>query len=87
MYDSVNSIDPWIGALTENHLSGKAVGPLLNAILVDQFTRIRDGDRFWFENDQSLTENEKLEIKNTKLSDVLNRNTKYTNFASDVFHI
>lgn len=27
-------------------------GELFRAIIMDQFTRIRDADRFWFENDK-----------------------------------
>ena len=28
-------------------------GDLFRAIIMDQFTRIRDADRFWFENEQN----------------------------------
>lgn len=28
-------------------------GDLFRAIITDQFTRIRDADRFWFENDKN----------------------------------
>lgn len=29
-----------------------APGPLFKAAIIDQFIRIRDGDRYWFENRQ-----------------------------------
>lgn len=89
LYGIPDNIDPWIGALTETHLSGKAVGPLLNAILTDQFTRLRDGDRFWFENDPELSTDEISVIKNTKLSDVLLRNSNISSseLQVDIFHV
>ena len=85
-YADIDSIDPWIGALCETHSTGKAIGPLLNAILVDQFQRIRDGDRFWWESDIMLSPGTKSEIASTKLSDIINRNTDVT-VNADVFHV
>lgn len=85
LYDTVNDIDPWVGAIIENHLSGSSVGPLLNAILVEQFDRLRKGDRFWFEIDPGLSDDDITEIKNTTLSDILNRNTSNHTFQSNVF--
>ncbi|KAF4527482.1 hypothetical protein B566_EDAN014120 [Ephemera danica] len=40
-------IDVWVGGLLE---TGDSPGELFSAIIRDQFTRIRDADRFWFEN-------------------------------------
>jgi hypothetical protein len=37
-----------VGALAEDHAPGADVGPLTRAVLVDQFTRLRDGDRFFY---------------------------------------
>jgi hypothetical protein len=50
VYNTVDDIDPWIGAVAEDHLPGAMVGPLLSAVIYDQFERIRDGDRLWYEN-------------------------------------
>jgi len=61
--------------LVEDHVAGAALGESLVAILKDQFTRLRDGDRFYFENDQALSDEEKATIRETKLSDVILRNT------------
>ena len=44
----INSIDVWVGGLLETRKSGP--GELFATIIEDQFRRIRDGDRFWFEN-------------------------------------
>jgi len=41
----VNDIDGWLGGLAEDHLPGASVGPLFKNILVEQFTRLRDGEQ------------------------------------------
>ena len=48
-YDTVDDIDLWVGGLAEDHVPGASVGELVQTILVDQFTRLRDGDRFWYQ--------------------------------------
>src|SRR6185295_17624543 len=45
----VNNIDLWVGAMAEDHVPGTSVGPLVRRILADQFQRLRDGDRFWYQ--------------------------------------
>jgi peroxidase len=50
VYGSVEDVDLLVGALLESPLPGGAVGPTFAGILRDQFLRIRDGDRFWFES-------------------------------------
>jgi peroxidase len=55
-YATVDDIDAWVGAISEDHLSGANVGPLIAAALVDQFTRLRDGDRLFYTNDPDLNE-------------------------------
>ena len=51
VYDHVDQIDLWVGGLAEDRLPGAMVGELFHAILCNQFERLRDGDRFWYEND------------------------------------
>lgn len=87
IYTGTDEIDPWIGCLAEDHLSGKAVGELLETALVDQFIRLRDGDRFWYENDPGMSTYGLNVIKNTRLSDVINRNTSGISVQKDVFHL
>jgi hypothetical protein len=47
LYPNINTIDPIVGALAEDHLPGASVGPLVAAGLRVQFERLRDADRFW----------------------------------------
>ena len=41
-------LDVFVGGMLETTPSGP--GELFRIIILDQFYRIRDGDRFWFEN-------------------------------------
>ena len=51
---TVDNIDAFVGALAEDHLPGSSVGPLIHAIVGNQFERLRDGDRFFYTNDPFL---------------------------------
>ncbi len=71
-------LDSYIGGLAEKHVQGGTVGELFAAAIEDQFTRLRDGDRFWFENPGVITDDELREIKSTRLMNVIIRNTNIT---------
>ena len=55
VYGDVDSIDLWVGMLAEDHAPGASLGLLNMMIVSDQFIRLRDGDRFWYENDGVLS--------------------------------
>nr|NIP92047.1 hypothetical protein [Akkermansiaceae bacterium] len=71
----VTSVDLWIGGISEDHLPGSQLGPTFHAIWTEQFTRLRDGDRFWFENDPFFSPEELEEIRQTTLADLIRRNS------------
>jgi len=73
-YGSVDQIDPWVGGLAETPVEGAIVGPLFAAVIADQFTRLRDADRFWYQNGRFSTE-EVAAIESTRLSTLIERNT------------
>lgn len=54
LYGNVDRLDPLIGMLAEDQLVGASIGELNEAILEDQFERLRDGDRFWYQNDSDF---------------------------------
>jgi hypothetical protein len=84
VYASVNDIDPWVGMLAEDHLLGGSVGPLMTAIIVDQFERTRDGDRFFYLNDPDLADYRSF-IDRITLGDLLRFNTEMSSFQDNVF--
>lgn len=49
IYPSLDQIDPWIGGLAEDKVEGAMVGETFHTVLKDQFSALRDGDRFWYE--------------------------------------
>ncbi|CAK9295218.1 unnamed protein product [Gordionus sp. m RMFG-2023] len=69
LYDSdINNMDAWTGGMLETK-NGKP-GELFSLIIFNEFIRLRDGDRFWFENYNQnglFTESEVDLIKNTSL--------------------
>lgn len=74
VYSSVDQIDPWVGLLCEDPEPGSSVGQTIATVVTDQIRRLRDGDRFWFENDPDLAELKET-IANTSLMDIIRRNT------------
>ncbi|HQX52475.1 MAG TPA: peroxidase family protein [Planctomycetaceae bacterium] len=82
-YNTVNNIDLWVAGIAEDHLPGSSMGATFSRILVDQFQRLRDGDRFWYEN--SFSGGLLQELRNTHLSDVIARNTNIQNLQANVF--
>src|SRR5207253_9205188 len=51
---SVGNPDAFAGMVCEPHLPGSELGELQNAIWTAQFTALRDGDRFFYANDDYL---------------------------------
>src|SRR5207245_2050419 len=87
VYGNVNNIAAFIGTLAEDHVPGADVGPLTKAVIVNQFTRLRDGDRFFFLNPNEFSFAEQADIlANTSLAKIIERNTAITNLQADVFH-
>lgn len=83
MYGTVNNIDLWVGALAEDHVAGASVGPTLRTIIADQFERLRDGDRLWYQ--RTLGGTALRQVETTTLADVIKRNTDLSNLQSNAF--
>jgi hypothetical protein len=85
-YSEVGDIDLWIGELAEDPAPGAMVGPLLRRMLADQFRRLRDGDRFYYE--RIFSGDALAELRATRLSDVIRRNTPIgSELPDDVFRV
>ncbi|XP_023209588.1 dual oxidase-like isoform X1 [Centruroides sculpturatus] len=72
LYEDINKIDLFVGGMLETELSGRP-GILFRTIIKQQFERLRDADRFWFENPQSgvFTPEEVAEIRRITMYDVI----------------
>jgi len=85
VYTDINDVDPWVGFMSEDHFANSIVGEGLDALLKMQFGFLRDGDRYYYENDPAFTADELTEIKNTTLSDIILRNTEILTLQENVF--
>jgi hypothetical protein len=82
----VNTIDAFEGGLAEDHVAGSDLGPLFQAIIADQFTRLRNGDRFFYLNESFNAEELGIMGQGNTLTKVIEANTNITNLQSDIFH-
>ena len=73
-YTSVDDIDLWVGAISEDPVSPQAlVGELLFTGLKEQFERLRDGDPHWYQH--ALPHLAQLVAETQTLEKVIARNT------------
>ena len=84
MYGNINSVDLFMGGLAEAHAPGANVGPTFQAILADQFLRLRAGDRFFWQN-EGFDQQTAAMIARTTLATLMRRDTSTTNIQTDVF--
>jgi hypothetical protein len=56
IYGSVDNLDAFVGMISEPHVAGSELGELQLALWRKQFEALRDGDRFFYENDPVLAE-------------------------------
>ncbi|GGA18361.1 peroxidase family protein [Okeania sp. KiyG1] len=94
VYSDVDEIDLWVGMLAEDNLENSSIGELNEAILEDQFERLRDGDRFWYENDPHFAKWELGDdglvsdwLGGLQLSDIIKANTGIENISDNVFFV
>ncbi|XP_043197071.1 dual oxidase 2-like [Amphibalanus amphitrite] len=68
--NSMSNVDIWAGGLLE---TSDRPGQLFSAIIRDQFTRIRNADRFWFENrlNGRFTDEEIERIRQLTIYDII----------------
>lgn len=86
LYGHPGNVDVWVGGLLEDRLEGARVGPTFLCLLVEQFRKLRDGDRFWYENPSVFTTEQLAQIRQITLGRVLCDNGDEINDVTpDVF--
>ncbi|XP_076292482.1 uncharacterized protein LOC143214865 [Lasioglossum baleicum] len=74
VYSFVEDIDLFTAGLAEKSVSGGLVGPTFACIIGQQFSNLRRGDRFWYENpnqESSFTPGQLQQIRRVSLAEVL----------------
>jgi hypothetical protein len=71
VYGDVDSCDPWVCGLAETLANAGAFGPLFKASIIEQFTRTRNGDRFWYEMPGRFSEEDIEQIHGITLGDII----------------
>ncbi|KAH8271410.1 hypothetical protein KR018_009138, partial [Drosophila ironensis] len=75
-YRSVHDIDLFVGGIAERPVVGGLVGPTFACIIAQQFSNVRRGDRFWYENggfESSFTPAQLHSLRRVSLAQVLCR--------------
>lgn len=83
LYGDINDLDLWVGLLAEDHLPDASVGELTSAIIVDQFQRLRDGDRLFYQN--VFNRDDIRLIERSTLAEIIERNTNADGLQGNVF--
>ena len=81
---NINAVDLWIGGLAETATPGAMIGQTFGVIIAKQFSDLRDGDRYWYQN-QGFDQKTLGQIDHTSLSDIILRNTDTQYMQSDAF--
>ncbi|XP_076650032.1 peroxidasin [Halictus rubicundus] len=71
LYGHPGNIDVWVGGVLEDQLPNAKVGPLFQCLLLEQFKRTRNGDRFWYESPTIFKPEQLAQIKQTSLARIL----------------
>ncbi|XP_015269114.1 PREDICTED: myeloperoxidase-like [Gekko japonicus] len=85
LYGTPDNIDIWIGSMAEPFVPNGRVGPLLTCLIGKQFRKIRDGDRFWWENPSVFTPRQRHVLSRASLSRIICDNTHIKEVPMDVF--
>ncbi|KAM6461042.1 LOW QUALITY PROTEIN: eosinophil peroxidase-like [Liasis olivaceus] len=85
LYGTPENIDIWIGAMAEPFVPNGRVGPLLACLIGSQFRKLRDGDRYWWENRGVFTPLQLRALKRDSFSRVICDNTHIKEVTRSIF--
>ncbi|XP_075427629.1 peroxidasin homolog isoform X2 [Ascaphus truei] len=88
LYGTPKNVDLFPALMVEDLVPGTRVGATLMCLLVAQFKRIRDGDRFWYANPDVFTPPQLTQVRQSSLARVLCDNGDHIrHLQEDVFQV
>lgn len=81
-YNTTDDVDFYVGSMLEDPVVGGLVGTTLSCVIGEQFKRLRDGDRFYYENPGIFTPNQLVEIRKSSLARVICDNADHMELIS-----
>ncbi|XP_032403038.1 peroxidasin homolog isoform X2 [Xiphophorus hellerii] len=88
LYGTPLNVDLFPALMAEDLVPGSRLGPTLMCLLAMQFKRVRDGDRFWYENPGVFTPAQLTQLKQASLARVVCDNgDNITRVQRDVFAV
>jgi len=84
-YPHTDDIDLWVGGLAEKAHRKALVGRTLKTIFMEQFKRLRHGDRFWYEKEGQFSSDDIQILNEITLADVIKQNTSIRHIQDNVF--
>jgi hypothetical protein len=88
VYGSIDNLDAWVAMIAEDHVIGSSLGKLAQTIVIAQFERLRDGDRFFYAGDpdlQSPLVTSIIDLDAITLGQLIEWNTGMTGLQDNVF--
>ncbi|KAJ6665741.1 hypothetical protein lerEdw1_002111 [Lerista edwardsae] len=88
LYGITKNIDLFPALMVEDLVPGTRVGPTLMCLLATQFRRLREGDRFWYENPGVFTPVQLTQIRQASLARIICDNSDHIRqLQKDVFRV
>lgn len=88
LYGHPGNIDIFVGGILEDQIDGAKMGPTFRCLLIEQFQRLRSGDRHWYENPSAFKPEQLTQIRVATLGRVLCDNgDNITQITDNVFFL
>ncbi|XP_062338520.1 eosinophil peroxidase-like [Osmerus eperlanus] len=87
LYGTPANIDVWLGGVAEPFVRNGRVGPLFACLIANQFKRIRQGDRLWYQNPGVFNSRQRASLTSVSLSRIICDNTDINMVPRDPFRI
>ncbi|XP_078526807.1 myeloperoxidase-like [Lissotriton helveticus] len=85
LYKTPENIDLWIGGIAEPFVKNGRVGPVFACLIGSQFRKIRDGDRFWWQNPGVFSQTQLSALSTATLARIFCDNSGLKEVPTDVF--